>query len=231
MKTAGVSAARQVTWPAGAPSGADPVSASLRPSSLSLAWHPKTGTAHRWVCRLWGWEIHDEQKGWIIQSLEELWNLRPFGNSRGLLVCWGFGNFLAPCKVRPALRPLLPGPHCARLSVALWSLTLLAWVPQRPHRAVLAQVVHSAWNSPPSLPSACWGPSLPSLWLLWNAIFPVKPSLMALFTFAYCSLLALPSDLFWVMFLHHTNHHDHNIAALIGHLRFPWHAATNTYLA
>lgn len=218
MKTAGVSAAWQVTWPAGVPSGADPISASLRPASLSLAWDPKTDTVHRWVLRTLGLGDTLWTRGLDHQIT---WGVVEFENLQGLLVCQGFKNFLEPYKIGSALLPLLLGPHRPRLSVALWSLTTLACGSSEATPGCLCT------RCSPFPPGACWGPPLS---LLWNAISPVKPSLITLFTFAYCSLLALPPDLFWVMFLHHTHHYDHNIAALTGHLRFSWHAITNIYL-
>lgn len=232
MKTAGVSAAWQVTWPAGAPSGAVSTSASLRLSSLSLAWDPETNTAHRWVLQtlglgdtLWTKGL-DHQITWGIVEFEIFWKLTRIIS---MLRLWKFSRALQNwvCPAPFASQTSSPMSLCRSLVSDCTGL----WFLRQATPGCLCTHCSLSVKLSPFPPGACLGPSLPSLCLLWNTIFPVKPSLITFFNFSYCSLLALPPDLFWVMFLHRTNHHDHNIAALTDHLRVSWHAITHTYLA
>lgn len=172
MKTAGVSAAWQVTWPTGAPSGLDPISASLRPSSLSLAWD----TAHRWVLQtlglgdtLWTKGL-DHKITWRIVEFENFWKLtRIISVSR----LWEFSRALQNwvCPAPFASRTSSPTSLCRSLVsdyTGLWFL--------RGHTGLSLRTLFP-------LPSWCLLGSLSSLLsLLWNAISPVKPSSITLFT-------------------------------------------------
>lgn len=146
---------------------------------------PETDTAHRWVLQtlgmgdtLWTKGL-DHQITWGIVECETFWKLTRIVS---MLRLWQFPRALQHCV---CLLPFLD--LIAHVSLSLSGLWLYWPVVPQATPGCLCTHCSLSMKLSPFPPGACLGPSLPSLCLLWNTIFPVKHSLITFFNFAYCS--------------------------------------------